>query len=261
MATREVQRVESSDGHRIRLDIHRPVNSGASPRVVILLHGIFTNRSDGNGEQIGDQLADAGITAIRFDFRGHGESSWSSTLFSPLSAARDLHAVILWCKANSASISLLGISFGGGIALTYLGLNPTFTMSRMVLLSPVIDYQATFISPELPWGKGLFNAERVEQLKNNAKTRLTPHFVAGASLYEEMVFLRPYKALETVNCNTLLVHGSQDDKVPVSAVRQHSSQFASTVTYLEVPDADHSLASSSIELELDRRIVSWFGGM
>jgi uncharacterized protein len=250
MPIRDVQRVESSDGHRIRLDIHRPeCTRGTGAKAVIFVHGIFADRCDGNGEALADRIADEGSIALRFDLRGHGESAWPSTTFAPVSAARDVHAVMGWCQANSASASLLGMSFGGSIALTYLALNPEAAVSRMALLSPVIDYRATFIEPELEWGKGLFTEDRVQQLKSSANARLTPHFIAGASLYDEMMVLRPYEVLVTIKPEVLLLHGTEDDKVPVAAAREHRSRFSDSVTYLEVAGAGHSLSGS--------RVVNW----
>lgn len=255
----EIQYLEASDGHRLHLHVHRPKANRPPLRAVVLLHGIFTNSSEnGRLDEMADALADKGIVALRFDFRGHGKSSWPSTSFSPLAAIRDLHAAVLWCSLNSLSVSLLGSSYGGSIALTYLSLYKTFRADRLVLWNPVIDYNATFTDPSLPWGEALFTAERVEQLRATNVTRLMPHFRAGGSLYDEMLVLEPYRQLETIIAPTLILHGDADDKVPIDATRHHAGTFSDAVKYSEVPGAGHGFGEDIHGQEVLTQSLAWF---
>jgi uncharacterized protein len=128
-------------------------------------------------------------------------------------------------------------------------------------MSPVIDYRATFVMPELTWGRGRFTSEKVEQLRSVGRVRLTPHFVAGQGLYDEMAYLRPYEVLESVHCDVFLIHGTEDDKVPISTVRKDAARFSNRVTYLEVPAGDHSLVGAPPAVDGSDRIVNWFGDM
>ncbi len=244
MSTPESQRVEACDGHNLRVDVHRPVGKDRK-QAVILCHGIFTNRSESGGlDRLASLIAESGRTAMRFDFRGHGESSWSSRSFSPLAALRDLDAVVGWCNAFGHEVSLVGSSFGGGTCLLYLRARRSQAIRSVVLLNPVIDYQATFIEPTLDWGKGLFTSERVRELRATGATRLTPHFVAGNELYDELQLLEPFRELERPPAMpTLLIHGDADDKVPVEPARR---AFAGGgFDYLEVEGASHGLKEAS----------------
>jgi uncharacterized protein len=240
MSTIEVQRLESSDGHRIRLDVHR--GSGAT-KVVVLAHGIFTNRSeDGTLDALASGLAARGVTAIRFDFRGHGESAWPSSGFSPVGAMKDLHAAVLWCEMSGLELSFVGSSFGASTVLNYLALRPEAKPSAVVLLNPVLDYEATFIRPKTAWGRSLFSAERVATILSTDAARITPHFLAGYDLYAQLSTMRPYETLQSLAARALVFHGDHDDKVPVELTRGHLSAAPVPIDYREMKGAGHGFA-------------------
>jgi pimeloyl-ACP methyl ester carboxylesterase len=156
---------------------------------------------------------------------------------------------------NALPISFVGSSFGGSVALLYLGLNPDVTVDRMVLVNPVIDYRTTFIDAELAWGSELFTKERVNALRSAGVARLTPHFCASAGLYDEMSLLDPYRFLRTTLTPTLLIHGDADSKVPVSAARRHT-QALSGVKYVEVAGGEHGLDGDAAS-HVNELLVSW----
>ena len=238
----ETQRIETSDGHRIRLDVHRPDTEPAA-RAAVLCHGLFTNRSeDGRLEMLADGLAERGIMALRLDFRGHGESHWSSTTFNPLGAVRDLHAAVLWCEAQALRTSLVGFSFGASTVLNYVRAYDAVGLERLALWNPVIDYRATFVDTDLPWGRGLFPEARVAQLRGTDRCRLTPHFVAGLDFYLQLGVVEPFRTLYSSVLPVLIFHGDNDKKVPVDSIRAHTDRFSANVDYREIVGAGHGFA-------------------
>jgi uncharacterized protein len=252
---RAAEWTETSDGHRLQLDLHLPAGDGE--RMAILLHGIFGERSGrGRLDALGDELAAAGMAAVRFDFRGHGASSWPTTSFSPLAALRDLRAAIAWCDRRSARISFVGVSFGGATLLNYLDRHPAFQPDRVVLWSPVLDYRATFIEPTLAWGKELFTPARVDQLRATRHAPLTPDFEAGCGLYDEMQTLQPHVALATIAAPTLILHGDSDDKVPVEVARRLAKRCPAHVRYRELRGVGHGFTGATQDRVL-RETVTW----
>lgn len=109
----------------------------AVPRAAVLvLHGWFDHA--GRWRETGEQLRAAGYSAYLLDLRGHGRSagrrghlSRFSQLLGDLQAFR--RVVRLRTEQPQA---LLGLSFGGLVALRYLETQPSDPIAAAVIVSP-----------------------------------------------------------------------------------------------------------------------------
>jgi predicted alpha/beta hydrolase len=123
---REDVEVRTEDGIALRATVAEPRNT--PPRAVaVFAHSMFGRRSlfekphaDENWLQ---SFAGAGVRAISFDFRGHGDSGTPASkggfwAYDDL-VQRDLPAVVSAAKsrADGAPVVVVGHSLGGGIAL------------------------------------------------------------------------------------------------------------------------------------------------
>lgn len=95
-----------------------------STLTVIMLHGSGGNRNEVNGifQKLAEGLAGLGISSLRFDFRGYGESPIPPVQSSITTMIEDTTALIEYIKQRNAQqkIALHGFSLGGGLAL-YVG--------------------------------------------------------------------------------------------------------------------------------------------
>lgn len=89
-------------------------------KIVVLAHG-YTGTKIEHGRlfvQTARALAEAGISALRFDFWGSGDSEGSFYDVSPNTEIADLHCVLNWAKAAGySSLGVLGLSLGGAVSI------------------------------------------------------------------------------------------------------------------------------------------------
>ena len=110
--------LRSADGTKLRGTYIE--NSRSSDRTVILLHGLYQNRS--MCIPYVDMYRDMGYNVLLIDQRGHGESGGSHTTWG-LRETDDLDAWTEWLrgKDGGVKIGMHGISLGAAMALIYSG--------------------------------------------------------------------------------------------------------------------------------------------
>ena len=119
------ERVEfQSENQRIVGVLHFPVHKEASRKsVVITCHGLDSSKDSQKYLQIADLLSSKGFAALRFDFRGSGESEGRGNLLSKRIA--DLEAAKEFAYARGyRSIGLIGSSYGGATAILVASQTP-----------------------------------------------------------------------------------------------------------------------------------------
>ncbi len=231
-------RLRTVDGYDIAAVLTR-----ASPQdVVIWMHGISVNKDEYLGffRDGAKWLADRGITSIRFDFRGHGESSGNSLDFSVVGQNLDTRAVMEFTQqefAGSARIHIVGASFGAPPAI-FAAARYTEKIESICLISPVLSYRRTFLEPETEWAKELFSKERLRNLDDTGRLSFDPEFCVGPRLVEEMRIIRPDTALAELSQRVLVIHGNRDSMVPYSATA-HACGGLPHVSLVTLEGADH----------------------
>lgn len=114
---------------------------------VILVHMLHRSRRDWEG--LAPRLAEAGIGALAFDLRGHGESGGSAASLSAMVA--DLKAARRFVASRfdvvQGRVGLLGASVGANLAVLEAADDPGVT--SLALLSPSLDYRGLRIEPAM----------------------------------------------------------------------------------------------------------------
>src|SRR5881628_3078077 len=125
--------LSAPDGTQLVYDAYEPRQARAA---VLVLHGWSDHA--GRWREVGERLRDAGLAAYLLDQRGHGRSggrrgylSRFSQLLGDLQAFR--RAVRL--RAEGPQV-LLGMGFGGLVALRYLETQPGDRLAAAVVVSP-----------------------------------------------------------------------------------------------------------------------------
>jgi alpha/beta superfamily hydrolase len=87
--------------------------------LVILCHGFTGNKIESGRLFVltARALQKAGISALRFDFMGSGDSSGDFNQMTPNTQIRDALDVLAWGRRRYKKIALLGLSFGGATAI------------------------------------------------------------------------------------------------------------------------------------------------
>jgi pimeloyl-ACP methyl ester carboxylesterase len=192
---------------------------------IILCHGISVSR---NYEDVFPGLALAlakqGFAVLRFDFRGHGNSSGLQTEFMISGQLEDIKAAVVFVKAAGyKKLGLAGASMGGGAAVLFAAQHPK-TFKALALLFPVVDY-SSLLGLKTAWSRKYFGPRAIMNLEANGFTKVGSHgFKIGKLIVEEMKVIKPWRELQKIKMPVLFVHGDADQAVPV----QDSIKYSKT---------------------------------
>lgn len=225
-----------------------------SKGAVILCHGITVEKNEGGFySKLAKLLAENGLMNLRFDFRGHGESSGKSWEMTIKGEIFDLEAAVnLLREKGFKKVSLIGTSFGGGIITIYTGEKPS-TISSITLLCPVLDYKRTFLNPETEWAQEWFAPEAISNAMRTGKLDLDG-FQLGSNLLKEFRRLNPGEALLKLKVPALIVHGTEDSYVPYSVAEYYGKRYRNG-KFLPVNGADHGF--EGFEKKVYDEVIKW----
>jgi pimeloyl-ACP methyl ester carboxylesterase len=210
-------------------------------RAAVLLHGLCVDQNEYGQfyEELATKLADFNIASLRFDFSGHGSRKRSWRDFSIAHQVADGLDAIDWTAAHlfdhNARITVIGTSFGCPPAI-FAAIERPNLVDRVVLLSPVLDYQATFFDPVTEWGEECFGRERIREAMKKGWLELGGTRLPSI-LFQEMLIVRPLDALPRVEAPMLIIHGTADGMVPVGPARVAGNM--SQVRFQEIRTMDH----------------------
>lgn len=199
-------------------------------KVAVLCHGINSNKQEYLDvfPKLAERLAAVGISSLRFDFRGHGDSSGEAVDFNITGQMIDLKAVIAWIRSRyggrrEPDLAYVGVSFGGPPGIFLSGSGKTF--SSISLIAPVLSYSQTFLSPRTEWARASFNEKSLEHARNFGYLLLDNEFVVGVRLIEEMELLHPEVSIGSIGQDVLLFHGDADTMVPCEVSKSVGERF------------------------------------
>jgi len=207
-------------------------------KIVIFAHG-YTGTKCESGRlfvQTARALAKAGISALRFDFWGSGDSEGDFNHVSPNTEIADLHSVIAWAqKKQFSEIGVLGLSFGGAVSICTVAENP-----RVKVL-------ATWSSvPNLEsWTKSVVG------------TQGNP-LCAGPQMSTDRPVIDVSEAYVSLKIPKLQIQGDND----IPGFREDFQKFfpaASTPKkHVVIPGADHVFTTWRDRQKVIQHTVKWF---
>jgi pimeloyl-ACP methyl ester carboxylesterase len=141
VAAPALSRYQARDGTWLAYRLY-PAANGAGDRISILAHG--SSASSIEMHPVAVALANAGVTAIAVDIRGHGASGTRGDIAYRGQIDDDLADLIAELRKSypTARLSLIGHSAGGGFALRVAGGPRSGTFDRFVLLAPYLGHTA-----------------------------------------------------------------------------------------------------------------------
>lgn len=223
---------------------------------VLLAHGISVDKDEeGFFTQLAHELACAGYSSLRFDFRGHGESTGKQEEMTVGGEYQDLAASVRHLRSLShAPLSIIAASFGAASACRLLA--ERSDIRSAVLLNPVLDLRATFLRPTLPWAKQSFHEAGFEHASQHGYLLLDGHFRIGTALIDEMANVFPYRDLQRTAIPVLTIHGDADTYVPYEIAKQYGVPNQAS-RFVPVPDAEHGFGRPHERDFVIRHSLSW----
>jgi uncharacterized protein len=214
--------------------LHLPQTGNQPHPCVILLHGFTGNALEPHRLFIlmARLLAQNGIAAFRFDFRGSGNSEGGFEEMTPSREVEDAQAALRLLEARPDVLDrnrfgILGLSMGGMVAALTVGLEQVKALCLWAPAAPRIilngldtpaavrgAFAAGFPNAEFPAGIR-FDPERgVMDFGGNP---VSSHF------FEDTCQLKPFETVKNHQGASLVVHGDADPTVPWQIGQQYAA--------------------------------------
>jgi uncharacterized protein len=240
-------------GHVLRGMLHRPGDSNEDrPPGVLFLHGFTGDRMESHWlfVKCSRALERAGITSLRFDFFGSGESDGAfrdASLETEVADAQDAAAFLRREGGiDPERLGIVGLSLGGAVAaLIALPIRArALVLWSAVAHLPIMRKFADSFTRPLPDTDGdvEYGGHRVSQ-----------NFLAEADR------LDPLGGVAAFSAPTLIIHPGHDEHLPLTHPEDYfRASGATTKEKVIVSCADHTFTSVAWETEVISRTVEWF---
>jgi len=223
----------NSEDHKISGILHIPdVRSRAC---VIASHGLLSSKNSEKYIALGERIAKEGISMLRFDFRGIGESEGRMEDDTVSRRITDLGAAMKFVKSRydlGNRIGLLGSSLGGYISL--------IKASTEKEIRAVVIWATPFHLDDLKSNKGAEGHPLPEEafFRDLPKHRLLP------------------VCPKVSNC--MVIHGEEDELVPVDQAWEIFNSLGAPKEIHIIEGADHRLTDPEHRQRAMELSIAWF---
>lgn len=242
------------------------VKDYGSGKPVILIHG--WPLSGEMWEYQVETLVENNFRVITYDRRGFGKSSQPWNGYSYDSLTDDLKSIIEQLELND--VTLVGFSMGGGEVVRYFSRHGGKNVSKAVLISSITPFLLR--TTDNPEGRNPEdNDERTNTIKNDRinfidnfgktffgvsllnkplSTPLLEYYRMLCSVASPHATLECAKSFSTtdfrdemssINVPTLIIHGDEDDIVPIEISSEKASELIPNNKFLVYEEAPHGL--------------------
>lgn len=233
-----------NQGERIAAMLHVPEGDGPFP-AVLMLHGFTGDRVESHFlfVKTARALAQAGLVALRFDFRGSGESEGRFQDVTVEGEVSDARLALNWLVArpevDRARIGVLGLSMGGCIASLLAGEDSR--VRALALWAAVADPMGLFVelSKNTPLPPPLGP-------QPDGTVDVGGHLV-GPEFFRTLPQAKPLEALQNYDGPALIVHGTQDPTVPPRHAEMYKETLGERARLVWVEGADHTFSAHAWE--------------
>ena len=208
------------DNKKICGELYIPDNSYDEFPLVVLSHGFGSNMD--SLRSLGQSICKIGFASFIYDFIGGGtniKSDGVMTEMSVLTEASDLNTVLDELledeRINKDNIFLLGQSQGGFVS--------TYVAGTRDDIKGLVDYYPAFCIRD--------DAEKAYPNPNDVPDtyNVLGFATVGKIYYMDAISFDIYEIMEDITCNTLLMHGTSDNVVPIS----YSERASTTIPNCE----------------------------
>ena len=243
MATEQRVSFQSLDGLHLvgtLTSFEHPATAAA-----VLVHGGGATRDEaGYFTRLAGGLAEAGISSMRFDLRGHGESGGRQEDLTIAAIVNDIRAAFAFVhkEIGNTRSHLYGTSFSGGACALYAASHPT-RLSSLTLANPLLNYKKRFIDDKPYWHDDRISNDAAQLLSERGSLEHSPTFRLGRPLINEVFHVRPLSVLADLTVPTLFVHGTDDTFIPIESSRTTITLMTKAqVNLAEIKGAQHGFA-------------------
>ncbi len=235
-------------------------NAGNKAPAVLLLHGFASNKDEVAGlyVRLSEELFKAGISTLRIDFRGWGDSSFPMELSSIDNMILDAEEALQWLKSRKdvGDVAIHGFSLGAGVAIN-VAANNNKNIKAMGLWSAV----STFESEQEEMESISMDAVNKAMTEGKAEfdlgwrtVNLGKDFFVSLSKYDLLKDYENYKG------NVIMIAGAEDELVV--SLKILGSLAADRTETVAIANAGHIFAVFSDNPkpanQLIEKTVTWY---
>jgi esterase/lipase len=220
-----------------------------SDRGVVMAHGFAGYKEEKNGKfnDIGQDLNDSGFNVLAFDFSGCGESE--DDTISVEKEVEDLRAAVEFMESEGIThLGALGVSNGGLVALRNHS-----DFEAMVLMAPQTDGLREYREERMSEKQRQELREQGFFIKMRENRSREKHVITEEAIKYKESFDQE-DLLQGVNLPVLIVHGIEDDIVPVEDSRKAVEKLKDS-RLVEV--RDNHYFDNSVE-QITEVSIEWF---
>lgn len=222
------------------------IHKAEGDKAVVMCHGSCSSKDRDRYVTLADRLQKEGITAARFDFAGCGESHNSNITVE--NHREDLYGVREYLfNRGYKSLGTFGESLGGLVALDEYNQEGT---NALVLWAPVTKAKTPTLFQD-PEKRKELKREGFYVYHKNGKD-----YFIGRKYLDEREFLDREALLSKIGCPTLIIHGGQDQTVPIEHSQEALKYLPGCARLWTLRGEDHVFKD-----KLDKAIeltVKWF---
>ena len=231
--------IENASGENLDYTFH--AGDKSSQHIVVLGHGVTGNKDRPFLVELADNLSNAGIPTIRFSFSGNGNSDGEFTQSTISKEIGDLASVL--DVLDNHTICYVGHSMGGAVGV--LSASQDNRIKLLVSLAGMVETKAFAqrefgdVTPD----KGFMWDEPTCPLSQAYMDDLTQiNTVVDCA--------------SKISIPWLLVHGTEDDVVPIEDSQKIYAQANEPKELLTIEDANHVFSDDSLSPMVEK-VVDW----
>ena len=231
--------IRNSYGERLDYSFHR--GEASSKRIVVLGHGVTGNKDRPFVAALANGLAASGIPTLRFSFSGNGDSEGEFIDSTISKEVEDLGSVL--DALSGYSVCYAGHSMGGAVGV--LRASRDKRIKLLVSLAGMV-HTKTFAQTE-------FGDVTPDEgfMWDNPDCPLSSTYMDDMAQIDSVVDLG-----SRITVPWLLVHGTEDDVVPIGESREIFENGNEPKELIELEGADHVFSDESTSVMVTT-VVNW----
>ena len=229
--------IRNEHGERLDYTFHE----GEGDRVVVIGHGVTGNKDRPALIALAEGLAAAGISALRFSFSGNGESEGAFTDSTISKEVADLGRII--DALDGYNVCYVGHSMGGAV-----GVLRTAVDERIQTLVSLAGMVHTNAFAEREFGDAVPDEGF---MWDEPDCPLSQAYVDDMATIDSVV-----NRASKFDVPWLLVHGTEDDIVPIGDSHDILQRANERTDLLELPGVDHVFSDDGTAVMVEK-VVAW----
>lgn len=231
--------IRNANGERLDYTYHhgRP----DAKEIVVIGHGVTGNKDRPFVVALADALSKAGIPALRFSFAGNGASSGSFSQCTISKEVEDLGKIL--DAVQERKTFFVGHSMGGAVGVLRAARDPRIaglvSLAGMVHTKAFADREFGTVKP----GEGF--------MWDDPNCPLSREYMDDMGRIGSVINEAP-----RIKVPWLLVHGTEDDVVPISDSREIFARANEPKKLIELPGANHVFAGDHTAPMIGE-VVNW----